>query len=185
MRSSLIGALLLGAAAPATAALVSTGTITGNVGDSVEVALPMYTDVGAYRAYLAFSRPGSFSAAYKVIRTTNLYCDFGDGAGFVPCGGDDVPIGFDLFAGPGATTATLDYRIAAPFREDYSSVQYGLVFDHADGALFDFTFETDGDISYRVVSAPVPEPATWAMMLGGFALAGGALRGRARKPALA
>lgn len=28
------------------------------------------------------------------------------------------------------------------------------------------------------VQAPVPEPATWAMMLGGFALAGEAARGR-------
>jgi hypothetical protein len=35
------------------------------------------------------------------------------------------------------------------------------------------------------VPSAIPEPATWAMMLGGFALAGGALRGRARKPALA
>ena len=31
----------------------------------------------------------------------------------------------------------------------------------------------------------VPEPATWAMMIGGFGLAGGALRARRRKGKLA
>lgn len=38
------------------------------------------------------------------------------------------------------------------------------------------------DLTFRVtgVSAAVPEPATWAMMLGGFGLAGAAVRRRAK-----
>lgn len=34
------------------------------------------------------------------------------------------------------------------------------------------------DFTAKVQTAPVPEPASWAMMIGGFALAGGALRRR-------
>jgi hypothetical protein len=165
-------------AAPLHAALVTTGTISGTVGEIVTVPLPMYTDPGSYRAYASFSGPGAFSLRYQVIRTTNFFCDFEDGGGFVACGGDDVPIGFDTFSSPGERSATLAYAIGAPFREDYSPTQYGLVFDHAEGADFEFIFEDDGSVSYRVVTAPVPEPASWALMLAGFGLAGAALRRR-------
>ena len=47
---------------------------------------------------------------------------------------------------------------------------------------------TAGNYGYAAVQAltpAVPEPATWAMMIGGFAMAGGLLRGRARKPSMA
>lgn len=51
------------------------------------------------------------------------------------------------------------------------------------GAITKFTFRnqsTAGQFDNIVLReiAPVPEPATWAMMIGGFALAGGALRRR-------
>jgi len=38
--------------------------------------------------------------------------------------------------------------------------------------------ELRGKVVLRSVAGAVPEPATWAMMIGGFALAGGALRRR-------
>jgi hypothetical protein len=40
------------------------------------------------------------------------------------------------------------------------------------------TMMIEGPIEPPVLTAPVPEPATWAMMIGGFALAGGLLRQR-------
>ncbi|OJY71703.1 MAG: hypothetical protein BGP16_14030 [Sphingobium sp. 66-54] len=51
------------------------------------------------------------------------------------------------------------------------------------GAITQFTFRgqsSPGQFDNIVLReiAPVPEPATWAMMIGGFALAGGALRRR-------
>jgi hypothetical protein len=171
-------------ATPLEAALITTGTITGSAGDAVSRVLPMYTDPGRYVSYIAFSQPGDFTLRYQVIRTTDMFCDFGDGAGFVACGGDDVPVGFDLFAGPGATTASLAYAIAAPFREDYSPTQFGLVFDHAEGADFEYFFAEDGVVNYRVVTTPVPESSVWALMIGGFGLLGATLRRRKAAPAV-
>ena len=183
MRKALIVFALMMATGGANAAMISTGTISGVAGDSATVSLPIYDTPGAYRAYIAFSQPGSFTLAYNVVRSTNLFCDFHDGSGYVPCGGDDVPVGFDLFAGPGAKTATLSYALSAPFRETYAPDQYGEVSDRAVDAGFEFFFEEDGTVSYRVVTTPVPEPASWALMILGFAASGIAMR--RRKPALA
>ncbi|SIO16668.1 PEP-CTERM protein-sorting domain-containing protein [Parasphingorhabdus marina DSM 22363] len=41
----------------------------------------------------------------------------------------------------------------------------------------DFRASSPGDY-IRVLTAPVPEPSTWAMMIGGFGLVGGAMRRR-------
>lgn len=43
----------------------------------------------------------------------------------------------------------------------------------------------NGSYGAQAVFAPVPEPASWAMMIGGFALVGGVLRRRAMRPAFA
>jgi len=66
----------------------------------------------------------------------------------------------------------------------YSQVAGTFVAPEADTDLrFSFSntngyFELD-DVSLTFVSGPaIPEPASWAMMIGGFALAGGALRQR-------
>jgi hypothetical protein len=184
MRNLLVGGALCLISLPAQAALIVTGTIHGLSGESVMVPLPMYTSPGRYKANIEFTAPGEITLSYRVIRTTSLFCDFGDGNGFVGCGGDDTPQGFDTDSGVGATTATLLYALAAPFREDYSPVEYGLVFDHADGASFEFTFANDGYVDYRAASIVVPEPATWAMMLVGFTAVGASLRRRRRAATL-
>lgn len=45
---------------------------------------------------------------------------------------------------------------------------------------FDLTGFAQGSVSVDNIVAMVPEPASWAMMIGGMALAGGALRRRQR-----
>lgn len=45
------------------------------------------------------------------------------------------------------------------------------------GDPYDYT----GQFSYSAISAAVPEPATWAMLVLGFGVLGGAMRTRARK----
>jgi hypothetical protein len=54
----------------------------------------------------------------------------------------------------------------------------------AIGILINSPLE-NGVVSFRVLVNAIPEPATWAMMIGGFGLAGAALRRRAARPALA
>jgi hypothetical protein len=38
-----------------------------------------------------------------------------------------------------------------------------------------------GEVAFRTVSGAVPEPATWALLVSGFALAGASIRARTRK----
>ncbi len=52
-----------------------------------------------------------------------------------------------------------------------------IIYDYNDFAIDDISLE-------RVPGAAVPEPASWAMMIGGFALMGGTLRRRSMKTAL-
>lgn len=57
----------------------------------------------------------------------------------------------------------------------------------ANGSLLTFDFRQDpsywhlDDVSVQGVAGPVPEPATWAMLVGGFGLVGVALRRRRRE----
>lgn len=48
-------------------------------------------------------------------------------------------------------------------------------------SLFGIFGSSNGTISATPVAAPVPEPTTWAMMIGGFGAVGGAMRYRRRK----
>lgn len=60
---------------------------------------------------------------------------------------------------------------------------YTLTFTGADRAgVTGLTFSsTQAAFEFDNVAVAVPEPASWAMMIGGFAVAGGALRTRSRK----
>ena len=67
------------------------------------------------------------------------------------------------------------------YSNDGRFVRNTLTFNTA--RLTSFRFRPNGgiqfdDIVLNDIAAPVPEPATWAMMIGGFGLAGGALRRR-------
>lgn len=55
----------------------------------------------------------------------NSFCNFGDG--FVNCGGDDVPIGFDSQISYGKTLR-VDYNILPTCRIDYSPEYYEVGF---------------------------------------------------------
>ncbi|MBO9711884.1 PEPxxWA-CTERM sorting domain-containing protein [Sphingomonas sp.] len=79
--------------------------------------------------------------------------------------------GVSLYVGP------------TPVADPYGAVLFG-------GSTSAPTFAPGGPIFLQggsqvtITNAPapaVPEPATWAMMIGGFALAGGAMRVRSRK----
>lgn len=175
-----ICALMLGAGS-APAALVNTGTIDGKVGDSVLIDLPMLGDPGSYYGLVSFSRPGSIYLQYQVEWVYNFFCDFGDG--FVNCGGDDVPIGFDAQI-PSGRSLRLTYSIPPGYRIDYSPVYYETGAYFARGARFDFTFLDNGPVDYRAITDAIPDAPTWALMVGGFGLMGATFR-RSRRPTTA
>lgn len=94
-----------------------------------------------------------------------------------------------LFYPNGSPQAASDY----PFHGGFLDI-YGLVFTTSGGLAVNFWSNGDfgGGATYGAgvtdgvdvldyvgdIAVSVPEPATWAMMIGGFALAGIALRGR-------
>jgi len=96
----------------------------------------------------------------------------------------------NLFYPGGSPQAATDYPPHGGFLDIY-----GLVFTTSDGYFINFWSNgdfgggatygaglTDGTDGLNYVGdinvVPVPEPATWALMIGGFALAGSALRRR-------
>jgi len=54
----------------------------------------------------------------------------------------------------------------------------GTFFGGVDNIGYDFGARSD---SFNFEVAPVPEPATWAMLISGFALAGAAMRRRSQQ----
>lgn len=136
-------------------------------------------DFGGYIDDSAFSTAGNLSASYENVTTGTLV---------TPGQNDDPTVGNLVFTYTGP-----DFRISAgplaPF--DFAPVGARSTFGGtALDAFFSLTTKNNparerGTKIYTVglVSVPanaIPEPATWAMMIGGFSLAGAAVRRKAR-----
>ncbi|MEG3123520.1 PEPxxWA-CTERM sorting domain-containing protein [Sphingomonas sp. GB1N7] len=61
--------------------------------------------------------------------------------------------------------------------QSLSGAAYTTLTDAGSGQTLDVPFTING----TVAASAVPEPATWAMMIGGFGMVGGAMRSRRRK----
>jgi hypothetical protein len=89
------------------------------------------------------------------------------------------PLAADIFG----NVLTVVVPLALLPSTGYSPTQYGWNIWPRTGLgnnnqISDFAPDND------TIAASVPEPATWALMIGGFALAGGALRRRSHRAAL-
>jgi hypothetical protein len=60
--------------------------------------------------------------------------------------------------------------------ETQDLIQADTSFVTFDGTTFNFYALLSGTITKE--TSPIPEPASWALMIGGFAVVGGAMRGR-------
>ena len=94
-----------------------------------------------------------------------------------------LPTAAELAAGPSVSDfgTSSSFKCASAWFVSYTHCDYG---DAQSGAVFG---APGGDVWYaetwviRDGSGAVPEPAAWGMLIGGFALAGAAMRRRSNK----
>jgi hypothetical protein len=157
---------------------------------SVAANLPHVTDLGLFAAG-TYTLTGS-----GLIDLVGL-----PGSGFTmrPDGTPDSPVtapGYAYFNPDGSYTADGNYGlggptikigalmgtlVAAPSVGDFFLIGYGTTISlanagHIYGMVNDTYYPNNGGAYTVNVSAAVPEPAAWAMLIGGFGLAGATMR---------
>lgn len=111
--------------------------------------------------------PGGAAIFSKPVFTSSKYCDLGRGAREGIGAGGDSGTGYFI---DGKLVAV--HSFALWYRDDESANRFGQL----KGAV-SIDFHRD------FIAANIPEPASWAMMIAGFGLAGGAVR-RSRRMAV-
>ena len=110
--------------------------------------------------------PGIFG---KAVFSSSKYCDLGRGAREGIGAGGDSGTGYFV---NGELAAV--HSFALWYRSDESANRFG-----------QFKGAVSVDFHRDFINANIPEPATWAMMIGGFGMVGGAMRRRVAKVAFA
>lgn len=160
---------------------------------SIELAFSL-TDVGGYRKLLDFQNRGSDSGLYALNSSLNFYPVVnGPGGDFTSNQLVTVILTHDANStvgyvngvarwsfGGGANSLANITSVLHAFRDDFATGQ-----GEASGGFVDYIRVYDTQLSAAEISrllppgsgnGGIPEPASWAMMLTGFGLAGAALR---------
>ncbi|WP_313538139.1 PEPxxWA-CTERM sorting domain-containing protein [Sphingomonas sp.] len=165
--------MLLAFATPA-AAEVYSGTTSGF--SDLSISIPK--GPGKYQLTFRFDTPPPFDIT---ILTQSHYDQYMLGSNAY-VGGNDVQNydTYGYYADParagvvrwevGSAYSTRDTRYRTDYR--FNGVR----------AYFSFLGDRDTTVRYTVNVAAVPEPQQWALLIGGFGLAGAALRRRRRTP---
>lgn len=112
---------------------------------------------------------------------------FADGRIIFGYSGDNVPTGHAVLTGISAGGGVSDPGETEFTDGPYATGSARAAYDYAAAGTFDLNgrnvyFTPDGQGGYTVTNSPavagVPEPATWALMIGGFFGAGTAVRAR-------
>jgi hypothetical protein len=82
------------------------------------------------------------------------------------------------------TSFSLSGLLTAPGTTVPAGFQFGFAVDY-DGSYYDDSTGIKFTVTSQDATGAVPEPASWAMMVGGFGLVGGAMRRRSGKVAVA
>lgn len=177
MARRILAMLLLLFATPAFAQ-----TYTGTIDGSTPLDLPIPAGPGLFNLEFWFSKPTPLTIAVSQNVHYNIHELY---SGYDYDG--DYPI-FDYFYFDGPVQhGLISWRIWEP--ESYSDLSNNYQYSY-QGLIASFSFEGDigtfrlapSDLSYTVTISSVPEPTQWVLLIGGFGLAGTALR-RRRDPA--
>lgn len=164
--------------APAAQAATTLELGTFDPGEAVFVTGSANAGPGKYRFSLDLSSPvAAFAGDVTKLTITDYFCDFGDGAGVIPCGGNDVPTLYDFL--PVSPTryeanVTVNPFISVPLTGG-EAVRYD---EFDDCCTYSFGFDGIADGSYTLSFTPVPEPASWMLMIVGVGVVGAAMRRR-------
>lgn len=173
--------LLLSALAAVSAANAATvvGKVKPELG-SISVNGPAAGGPGVYLFHFELSRPGTGYFTILAQQTFNLF-DASDGSWF---GGNDIPYEPIWFFNTPTSSASVLFKLPRPYVNEYSGIiEKG--FFSGTGSTLAFDFAGDRKVEYSISAqflAPIPEPASWAMMIAGmFGVAGVLRASRTRK----
>ncbi len=173
MARKILALLPLLFATPAVAA-----TYVGTVSGFDYRSIPIPTGPGTYQLRFAFSS----AVPWDVTIYSEEHYDMYDAKTLEYFGGNDSAL-FDTreYYTP-TRSGTLQWTIARPYRRISKNV---LSTGYFSGVQADVNFYGDPDtsVTYQFDVTAVPEPAEWMLLIGGFGLAGAALRRRTRASA--
>lgn len=169
---------------PATAAVLALASISGTAHAATDLrnftASSMNIVAGVDGTYSAtFGRSGilagKFVDTYSFTLPQYLLGSATVSTSAVKVGGkDDLDISSVLFNGVELTATKSKKDQNESFVINDALVKAGQL----NTIVIKGTGRGNGSYGAQAVFAPVPEPASWAMMIGGFAIAGGAMRRR-------
>jgi choice-of-anchor C domain-containing protein len=144
---------------------------------------------GTHSVDLAGNSPGSISQTFDTIIGQLYSVDYFLSGN--PDGGDIAKLGVVSAIDGGIVQSATFLGLQGTSRQDMNYIGYNFTFT-ATGAATTLSFASDtsegafGAALDAVSVSAVPEPTTWAMMLGGFGMVGYSMRAaRRRKTALA
>jgi hypothetical protein len=153
----------------------TTATITGGINYSTFFASPS----GGSSAVTNFNVLLANGSNYNV----GNYAPFSSGINAVLAltSGQTGTLNFNSNAG-GAGSPLFSFDLAGLFTANGQGALPGGGVTLTNQTQIDGTTIFAGSPGVLAVTAAVPEPATWAMMIGGFGMVGGAMRYRRRQP---